>query len=184
MPVRYAWGVLGALMMVGAGCATMNVQTDAAPDAAQTTAGYRTYAWLPLQAEDRAHNPALVPQVQQSADRELAAKGYQRIDSGEPDFRIGWHANVENRTEVEQINPYYGYVWDPTFFGPYAYPGAVAVREYREGTLVLDVVDASTNKLVWRGSAEAEVPASASLHERAEKIDEGVKRILEKFPPK
>ena len=56
--------------------------------------------------------------------------------------------------------------------------------QYDEGTLLLDIVDSMTWKPVWRGSAQAEVNLDADPEKKQERIDEAVRRILERFPPK
>jgi hypothetical protein len=40
------------------------------------------------------------------------------------------------------------------------------VQEYTEGTLILDVLDAATKSLVWRGTAQAEVLPSVDVPTR------------------
>ena len=58
------------------------------------------------------------------------------------------------------------------------------MREYREGTLILDVVDASSNKLAWRGTAQAELSEKSDAKKSQKLINEAVDEMLEKFPPK
>ena len=57
------------------------------------------------------------------------------------------------------------------------------VREYDEGTLIIDIVDAGSNELVWRGAAQGEVNLAASPQEREQRAQDAVQRILEDFPP-
>ena len=51
------------------------------------------------------------------------------------------------------------------------------------GTIVIDLIDARSRRLVWRGWAEGGIDGvvddQASMEQR---IDEAVARILEKFP--
>jgi hypothetical protein len=83
-------------------------------------------------------------------------------------------AHVTQRFEVNTVDRNRGYCSDdcePT------------AGEYDEGTLVLDMVDARTNKVVWRGSARGVVNGlidNQNLMER--KIDEAVRRMLEPLP--
>jgi hypothetical protein len=52
---------------------------------------------------------------------------------------------------------------------------------YKVGTLVVDLFNTNTKKLVWRGSA------SDTLSNKSEKnidnLDKGVEKMFEKFPP-
>ena len=54
---------------------------------------------------------------------------------------------------------------------------------YDAGTLVIDLVDARTNKLVWRGWSEGNVEGVVNNQRwMEERIDEAVTRIFERLP--
>ena len=55
--------------------------------------------------------------------------------------------------------------------------------EYQEGTLMIDIINAAKNELVWRGSATDIVDPDLSPEKKTQKINNAVARILEKFPP-
>ena len=59
----------------------------------------------------------------------------------------------------------------------------VSVRNYDEGALIIDVADVRSNRLVWRGTARAEVSMSAPSEQRRKKVYEATSKILERFPP-
>jgi hypothetical protein len=52
-----------------------------------------------------------------------------------------------------------------------------------DGTLILDIVDASSERLVWQGSARAELAGSPEPLTRDARIQEAVRRVLARFPP-
>ena len=56
------------------------------------------------------------------------------------------------------------------------------IKEYELGTLVIDLVDVSTNKLVWRGLANGIITGKQDDMEKT--INEAVKAVLSKYPPK
>ena len=58
------------------------------------------------------------------------------------------------------------------------------VREYEQGTLLLDFVDPETRQLLWRGSASARIRPSSSPEESQKRANEAVAAMLERFPPK
>jgi hypothetical protein len=58
------------------------------------------------------------------------------------------------------------------------------VRQYEEGTLVLDIVNAKSNQLMWRGSAQAEINRQLKPEEREKRLQEAIGKILAQFPPK
>lgn len=61
--------------------------------------------------------------------------------------------------------------------------GAGKPRSYREGTIVIDVIDREKSELIWRGYAEGKLPNDMGLNERNKIIREVVPKILEDFPP-
>jgi uncharacterized protein DUF4136 len=190
LPLRLA----SALLVLGlASCTSIKTSTNYDPNSVQALDSYRTYAWLPMKegADPRIYNPIIQSRVQLAVDRELLARGYQKVEEGQKaDFKVGWHAAVDEKVDVDLVNTFYGYAWDPwydPFYGPVAYGGAglaqPVVREYREGTLILDVVDGDSNKLVWRGTAEAELSENMDAKKSQKLINKAADELLEDFPP-
>lgn len=75
--------------------------------------------------------------------------------------------------------------------GPMAYPYGMMgggprtyVREYEVGTLILDGVDAREQRLVWRGTAQAELHRDLSPDALQKKINDAVHKLLARFPPR
>ena len=68
----------------------------------------------------------------------------------------------------------FGYLWIPV----YETPG-----DRLAGTLVIDILDAETRDLIWRGSAEGAVLTYAGESVSQEELDEVATRILREFPP-
>jgi hypothetical protein len=60
-------------------------------------------------------------------------------------------------------------------------PHAHSMHSYREGTLVFEIVDPATGKMVWSGWASEAAPTREKLQTKAEKV---VRKILKYFPPK
>ena len=59
------------------------------------------------------------------------------------------------------------------------------MTDYEAGTLVLDLVDARTNRVIWRGWAQDSVEDMLNDPDRmAEKIDQAVTRMFALLPPK
>ena len=54
-------------------------------------------------------------------------------------------------------------------------------QNYKEGTLVVDLYDAKTKQLIWRGSAEDTLSDKAEKNEK--NLDKGVAKMFKKFPP-
>ena len=56
------------------------------------------------------------------------------------------------------------------------------VDTYRVGTLVVDMFDASTKNLIWRGVSSDTL--SSNPEKNTKKLDENVHKMFEHFPPK
>ena len=55
--------------------------------------------------------------------------------------------------------------------------------QYEAGTLVLDIVDARTSRLMWRGWAQGSVKEMLDHQDvMARRIDEAVTRMFKRFP--
>jgi hypothetical protein len=160
-----------------AGCATMNITSHL--ERGVDFARYRTYAWGPTDARPTGDprldsNPFFKDRLEGAVERSLTAKRFEKSTSTTPDLLIHYHANITQRFEVNTVDRDRGYCSDdcePT------------AGEYDEGTLVLDMVDARTNKVVWRGSARGVVNGLIDNQNLMEqKIDEAVLRMLERLP--
>src|SRR5579872_3634614 len=91
------------------------------------------------------------------------SRGYT-LDSDAPDFTVAYYASHRERLNVMLWD--YGYPgrWD-RWYGP----GPVEVQPYTEGTVIIDVVDAHTKELLWRGRGQASTsddPAQYQQHLR------------------
>ena len=90
----------------------------------------------------------------------LSPLGFTKIDDGDPSFLVSYFMGLERKYDIRYID--YGF---PGWFGsgrPYGWgrwygwePGFGHVDiwriPYTESTLIVDVIDARTNHLVWRG---------------------------------
>ena len=76
--------------------------------------------------------------------------------SGTPDLLIHYHASINQRIDVNRLDREYGYCYDDDC--------RAGVIEYEAGTLVLDIVDTRTNRVIWRGWAQDSVEGVLDNH--------------------
>jgi hypothetical protein len=158
-------------------CATMMVSSHVRRDV--DFAQYRTFDWGPADALPTGDprldaNPFFNDHMQGAVEKQLAARGIELSSSGVPDLLIHYHANVTQRVDVNRIDQQYGYC--------YAEDCRVRVTEYEAGTLVLDVVDFRTNRVVWRGWVQASFVDVIDNPDRLERmINKAVERMLDQF---
>ncbi|MCW9047204.1 MAG: DUF4136 domain-containing protein [Gammaproteobacteria bacterium] len=173
------------------GCSSLSVNYDFNEQVDFTK--YKTFDWLPFPKNikaDELNRARFVTAVENN----LAAKGINQNTSN-PDFVIATHFGKENKIDITNwgytyapIGYYRGYGYrhpgNYGYAGSYASTGGVSVYEYEQGTLILDVVDAKTKKLIWRATAKAIVSPASTPEKQTEKIKNAVHKILEHFPPK
>jgi hypothetical protein len=158
------------------------VSSDFDPTAVEEMSAYHTYSWLPARKGARRDaNPMVAKRIMMVVDQTLSDKGFERAQTSAPDFLVGWHGAVDRKLQYNTVNTYYGYGWG--YWG-----GVGATRtyatEYHEGSLIIDIVDAKSNELVWRGVAQAEVHPQSDPDYRNRQIESAVQKILSRFPPK
>jgi hypothetical protein len=179
-------GVLGALLLgavVAGGCSSMQISSDYDPSV--DFSRLQSYGWMPDSRPDtgnpRLDSSLLDARVRRAVDIQLAARGHSEVSPDEADFLVSYHVGLESKLDVDTFYDSYGYGWGRGY-GPMMYD--TVVREYEQGTLLLDFVDPKTRNLVWRGSASAEITTGGTPEKRQERVDKAVARMLERFPPR
>ena len=168
----------GTATVALSGCATMSVGSyvergiDFAP--------YQTYQWGPADALPTGdprldNNPFFQDHVTGAVEKELAVRGLRLAEAGAGDLLIHYHATISQRIEVngfENLNNCTN-----------AEDCRPNVSAYEAGTLVLDVTDARTRQVIWRGWARDSVEAALHNQDIMEKqFDEAVRRMMAGFP--
>lgn len=174
--------LLGLFLITG--CSSTKVQSDFDPKA--DFSQYKTYQWVSGIKIDRndelSRHPRVLKALQTSVDKVLTEKGFQQIESGDPDFLVAVHAVVKQQAQVEQV------AGASSMYSPWwgAYGGYVSMSYYDEGTLVVDVVDFSEEKITWRGMGKKAIEnyRDSQAEQRQQDFDVLVAKIMSTFPPR
>jgi hypothetical protein len=159
-------------------CSGIDVNTDY--DLAADFSKLKSYAWLtpePESADPRTNNSLLGSRIRDAVDHELEAKGYERVDEGEPDCLVAWHVTVDRKLSVQTVDYGYGYYWGP------GYGSETRVQEYEEGSLIVDILTPGKPQLIWRGTASTRLQPNQSPEDRVATINEAARLLFEKYPP-
>jgi hypothetical protein len=114
-------------------------------------------------------NPFFHDYLRRAVDRELAARGIEQAET--PDLLLHYHASVDQMIELSGVDRFSGADADRT-------PEA-----FEAGTIVIDLLDARTNRLIWRGWAESSFDGVVDNQAWMEKrIDDAVARVLARLP--
>jgi len=166
-----------------AACSTVTVTTDY--DRAASFGKYKTYALEPA-VHGQTLSPTSEAALRDALRTELATRGISEAPAAKADLAVVRHVLTQEKVSVQQYSDWgYGYhgTW-PYTYGTYGvWTGAphtyTDVRNYTQGTLILDFVDTHTKKLVFRGTGTAVVGGPES---NAGKIQEAVKKTVAGFP--
>ena len=179
------------LLPLLAGCASLRVRAEYDATAVPDMAGYRTFAWYgavgPGEETGQGGSgttggPLLRTVLRSEVQAQLEQRGYRLAAPGEaPDFRVAWHGSISPEIQVVPLGSAYPWgPWvDPWYVGGM---GRGTLTTTEQGRLVLDVVDARTGKLAWRGTAEGPVDTGSIQFEQ--KVRKAVDALVERFPPR
>jgi hypothetical protein len=151
-------------------------------DTAADFAALKTFDWMPATG-NAAGDELLVKKIRNTVDAQLQAKGCNKAAEN-PDFLIGMELSGKTITG--------GSTGVGVSVGiPVGRMGRVSVgggksrtSEKKEGTLVIDFVDAKTKSLVWRATFTDAVNPSATPEQKQQKIDAVIAEMLTQFPPR
>jgi len=136
---------------------------------------YKTYSWQRIKDP----NPLWDARIKNAVDAQLAAKGWTQVDSG-GDVAIVAIKTTKTERTLQTFYNGFGGGWGWRGFGGFG-DSTTTEQDYKEGTLLIDMYDAKTKQLIWRGSAEDTLSDEAAKNEK--NLDKGVAKMFKKFPP-
>ena len=106
--------------------------------------------------------------IRHALESKLTAGGF-RVEQGErPDFAVDYYVTSRNKFSVQDYS-----------YGPPRWWGRrdIRVDEYTEGTLTVDLIDAKTRQLVWRGR----VSGTVELKGTDKKVDKAAEKLVKQL---
>jgi len=147
---------------------------------------FKTYALGTIKMSDDA-SPLMVQRTVSALEGQMSAIGFRKVESN-PDLIVEIQSSSREElsyTTWGDFSPYWGGAYP--YWGGVAYPfwhaggfSGVDVQTILIRTLIVDMVDARTEKVVLRGTAEDRVSHKAKKNER--KAYEAVAEIFEESP--
>jgi hypothetical protein len=172
-----SWFLLAASI---GGCASPKIGYDY--DRSVNFTHYHTYAWIPRAHDatgDRRLDSSLIDaRIRSAIDAQLRSKGYTATADDTPEFLVAYHVGINDMMKGLSTQKYIG----DQASGRYT--TVSGIQPYKEGTLLIDIVDGGSRRLVWQASALAEVQEGLTPKERDERINGVVRAMLSHFPPK
>ena len=136
---------------------------------------YKTYSWEKVQTQD----PLLVDRIKDAVNVALTAKGWTQVESGGDVCVVA----IEITRNQQTLNTFYdGFGGGWRWRGGGGFGDATTTTEtYQVGTLVVDLFDAKSKNLVWRGSSSDTLSNNADKNTK--NLDKGVQKMFSHFPP-
>lgn len=137
-------------------------------------AGFKTYAWTRGTVVNDALNHK---RIVSAIDTQLVQRGLAQVESGS-DILVAYHASFDRDLQVNG----FATGWGPYRFGPSA-SGYARTEQILVGTLAVDIVDARTKTIVWRGVASKDINVNAKPQERDKNINRAAAKLFKNYPP-
>ncbi|HTU46770.1 MAG TPA: DUF4136 domain-containing protein [Bryobacteraceae bacterium] len=137
-------------------------------------ANYKTYSWIKVSVQD----PLWEDRIMRSVDSQLAAKGWTKVDTG-GDASVAAYGSTKNEKTLQTWYEGFGGGWRWHGFGDGL--ATTTVEDTPVGTLMVDIFDTSTQKLIWRGVASDTLSGKPEKDEK--KMDKAVAEMFKNFPP-
>jgi hypothetical protein len=162
---------VGIMLLVATASFAQQVKTDY--DRSADFSHYKTYSWEKVQTQDQLWES----RIKESVNAALTAKGWTQVPSGGNVAVVA----IEMTRDQQTLDTFYN-----GFGGGWRWGGGfrdvtTTVDTYKVGTLIVDLFDANTKKLVWRGSSSDTL--SDKSDNNIKNLDKGVQKMFNHFPP-
>jgi hypothetical protein len=163
------------LMVFGSCSERIRVYTD--KDATRDIRLFSTYQWDEIKNLEAANNPIYYNElndkrIKMEVNTQLQSHGYKLLE-GEAELTAHYHIVVNTETvSRDMTNFYHGARWLETDRAAYT---------LREGTLIIDLMDAKNGELIWRGYAISVLDEfRPDISEKV--MEEAITKIFLEFP--
>jgi hypothetical protein len=138
---------------------------------------FRTYAWTPgTELADQLHHARVV----RSIEGQLAGRRLTKVQpDADPDVLVAYHTSFDRNLQINA----FGSGWGGPRFGALR-SGTATTQEILTGTLVVDIIDARTRALAWRGMASGDINTTATPEQRDRNINRAVQKMFKNYPAK
>lgn len=171
-----------ALTLLSVSVFAQDVQTDY--DKAANFAAIKTFS---IKIGTTWGNPLGESRVLQEFDKAISEKGWTKtVDEAKADALVVIHGATEVKKSLDTFytgGVYAGYGYRGwAGYGMGMGTATTSMSEFTMGTLVVDIFDARTKKLIFRGTATDEL--SDKVSKNIKKMEKASDKMFKNFPPK
>lgn len=136
---------------------------------------YKTYSWEQVMTK----NALNVDRIKSAVNAALQARGWTEVDSG-GDISVVAMGMTRDQQTLNTFYDGFGGGWGWRGFGDFG-DATTTTETYTVGTLVIDLFDTKSKKLVWRGKASDAL--SNNSDKNIKKLNKAVQKMFRHFPP-
>jgi hypothetical protein len=169
--------LLALLLLVSTGAHAQKVNVDFDKDA--DFAKYTTFA-VALNQSEPPRNPLMAQRALKGVGYHLTLKGLREVEES-PDLYVVLYGILNQEKQLNVTGYGYGPGWG-RWGGAWGGGTATATTTtYNVGTLVVDIYDARTKQIIWRGVGTDTISDKPEKNEK--KLNKVLEKMFKKFPP-
>jgi Domain of unknown function (DUF4136) len=148
-------------------------------------AKFKTFKWVTIKG-GKVVNDLVDQQIRAAIESELALKGLVRTDADAADLYIGYQAAVDTEKEYTSFDSGWGY--GPGYGGGWYGGGGMSTTTGTTSTiyigqLAVDMYQAASKTLVWRGSATKTLDTRAKPEKQQKNLAKAMTKLFKNYPP-
>lgn len=169
--------IAAALVVFGGVASAQDVKVDFDKDA--NFSAIKTFA---VKIGTGWNNPFSEKRVVGEIEQTLTEKGWTKAEEGKADAMVVLHGATEKQKTLNTFysGGYGGYGWRG-WGGAGMGTATTTTSEYLIGTLVVDIFDAKSKQLLFRGAAQDEI--SDKPEKNVKKVEKAANKMFKDFPP-
>jgi Domain of unknown function (DUF4136) len=171
------FAIAAALTLMSGAAFAQDVKTDSDPSA--NFAAIKTFA---VKIGTSWNNPISEKRVTAEIEQALTEKGWTKAEADKADALVVLHGATEKEKSLNTFysGGYGGYGWRGGWGGGMG-TATTTTSEYLVGTLVVDIFDAKSKQLMFRGTATDELSDKPEKNQK--KLAKASDKMFKDFPP-
>jgi hypothetical protein len=167
MKIKFA---LCAMLLCFASAFAAGQQVSVNYNHSQSFSGFHTYAWGSNNT-NQIQNSILAQVAQQDIDSAMQAKGFQKVpESQHPDLIVLASGGLRQQTSYS--------AWGMRGIG--GGMGGITPEQNVEGTLVVDLHDAKSQALIWRGISQGTLSNNGDKNQKM--VQNAINKMFKQWP--
>lgn len=144
---------------------------------------YKTWDWVPGSGagadQTRVGDPRLRRAMEEGVARQMSIRGYTR-STVSPDIVVNYHY-ATTTIDRDYIKKMYDGSYYPLYRMDFEGPRS-ARKRWEEGSLIVFIFETVSKRMIWRGSAKAEVTGEAPIEESEKRLNDALKWMFTSLP--